>query len=83
MGTFTKNDSKAPNVKTIAYPRIKTLITQTHNKPAEVWYSLQRRSLPWWVPGAHDHIRKGRNEDQEEVVHGKDNWDLHVFVGKK
>lgn len=34
MGTFIKNDSKAPNVKTIAYLRIKTLITQTHNKPS-------------------------------------------------
>lgn len=30
MGTFIKNDSKAPNVKTIAYLRIKTLIAQTH-----------------------------------------------------
>jgi hypothetical protein len=32
MGTFTKNDTKAPNVKTIAYLRIKTLIKQTHNR---------------------------------------------------
>lgn len=44
-----------------AYLRIKTWNKPTQNK-AKMWHVLQRRSLPCWVPGAYELVKKIRNE---------------------